>query len=140
VPIVPGRPKTKPKPLNLPDLSALTLLVVDDNDDAVDMLASFLHACGAYVLQTRTASDALAYVDTAPKLDGIVTDLAMPVMTGIDLLKKVRAHPQRSQLPVIALTGHYEDYANAEGFEAFLKKPVDFDQLCTAILTLVRRQ
>ena len=130
----------KLKPLNLPDLSRLTLLVVDDNEDTVDTLASFLHACGAHVLKARTASGALAYVDTTPKLDAIVTDLAMPEMTGIDLVRTVRAHPRRSELPVIALTGYYEDYANAEGFEAFLKKPVDFDQLCTAILTFVGRQ
>jgi two-component system, chemotaxis family, CheB/CheR fusion protein len=137
---MPARPKTESKPLNLPDLSGLTLLVVDDHDDSVDALASFLHACGAHVLPARTGSAALAYVDTTPQIDAIVTDLAMPGMSGIDLLKKVRAHPQRSQLPVIALTGYYEDYANAEGFEAFLKKPVDLDQLCTAVLTLVGRQ
>jgi len=55
-------------------------------------------------------------------------------------LKRVRAHPQSSQLPVIALTGYYEDYFNADGFGAFLKKPVDLDQLCTAIVTLVDRR
>jgi len=41
------------------------------------------------------------------------------------------------ELPVIALTGQYEDYAKANGFDAFLKKPVDFDQLCDAIAALV---
>jgi len=92
------------------------------------------------LLEARTASGALAYIDRAPKLDAVVTDLAMPQMDGIELLKKVRAHPQRHTLPVIALTGFYEDYAGAEGFEAFLRKPVDLDLLCSAITALVERR
>jgi len=128
------------KALNLPDLSRLTLLVVDDNDDSVDMLAGFLHACGADVLEARTPFRALSYLDTVPRLDAIITDLAMPGMTGVDLLERVRAHPRRSRLPVIALTGYYEDYAQAQGFDAFLRKPVNFDELCSAINRLVRRR
>jgi len=134
------RARNAAKPLNLPDLSGFTLLVVDDNADTVDALAAFLQACGAYVLQAHTGAGALAYVDSNPELDAIVTDLAMSEMSGVDLLKKVRAHPRRSDLPVVALTGRYEDYADVEGFEAFLKKPVDFDQLCDAIVTLVARR
>jgi len=128
------------KPLNLPDLSGFTLLVVDDNEDTVDALAAFLQACGASVLQAHSGAGALAHVDSSPKLDAIVTDLAMPEMSGVDLLRKVRAHPRRSDLPVVALTGHYKDYADVDGFEAFLKKPADFDQLCDAIVTLVARR
>ena len=128
------------KPLNLPDLSPFTLLILDDNDDSLDMLTAFLSACGAQILQARTASGALAYIDGAPKLGAIVTDLAMPEIDGVEFLKKVRAHPQRRTLPVIVLTGFYEDYAGADGFEAFLRKPVDFDLLCSAITTLVERR
>lgn len=128
------------KPLKLPDLSRLTLLVVDDNDDSLEMLAAFLRACGAHVLQARTGSGALAYVDTAPKLDAIVTDLAMPEMDGLGLLNRVRAHPQRSQLPLIALTAPLRGLRQRGWFRAFLKKPVDFDQLCDAIVALVERR
>jgi hypothetical protein len=44
-----------PGPLKLPDLSGLTVLVVDDNDDAVEVLTTFLKACGADVLFARSA-------------------------------------------------------------------------------------
>jgi len=91
------------KPLNLPDLSRLTLLVVDDNADSVEMLAAFLKACGARVLVARSAAGALAHVDAAPRLDAMVTDLAMPQMDGVELVRKVRARPDRTGLPVIAL-------------------------------------
>jgi len=79
------------KPLNLPDLSRLTLLVVDDNADSVEMLAAFLKACRARVLVARSAAGALAHVDAAPRLDAMVTDLAMPQMDGVELVRKVRA-------------------------------------------------
>jgi len=136
---MPSRAATT-KPLNLPNLARLTVLVVDDNNDSVDMLAAFLHACGAKVLKARTSFRALSYVHTTPRLDAIVTDLAMPGMSGVDLLQRVRAHPRRSRLPVIALTGYYEDYAQAQGFDAFLRKPVNFDELCSTINRLIRRR
>jgi CheY-like chemotaxis protein len=62
------------------DLSGLTLLVVDDNDDALDMLTTYLRSCGAHVLQTRSAIGALAYVDTNQSIDAVATDLSMPHM------------------------------------------------------------
>jgi len=119
------------RPINLPDLSGLTLLVVENDDDSLDLLRDALNACGAHILEARTGIGALAYVNTAPRVDVLLTDLSMPTMDGIELLSKVRAHPTRKSLPAIALTGHYEKYAgsNTTGFDALLKKPVDFDEL-----------
>jgi CheY-like chemotaxis protein len=51
-----------PSPLNFPDLRGLTLLVVDDNEDAVEVLSMFLEICGAAVLVARTAMGGLTYV------------------------------------------------------------------------------
>jgi CheY-like chemotaxis protein len=78
---------------DLPDLSRLTLLAVDDNADALEVLGTILKACGAHVLEARDATDALAYVDTTPGLDAIITDLSMPGMDGVELARKVRQKP-----------------------------------------------
>jgi CheY-like chemotaxis protein len=121
------------RPLALPNLNGRTILVVDDNDDALDMLGTFLQACGAYVLQARTAPGALAYIDTHPHIDVLITDLSMPEMDGTELVRRLRAHPSRSNIPAIALTGFYEFYLNTSDFTAFLRKPADLDRLCTAI-------
>jgi len=128
------------RPINLPDLSGLTLLVVEDDDDSLDLLRNVLNAYGAHVLEARTGIGALAYVNTTPKIDVLLTDLSMPTMDGIELLCKIRAHPTRNSLPAIALTGYYEKYAgtNTTGFDALLKKPVDFDELARTIKALVR--
>jgi CheY-like chemotaxis protein len=127
-------------PPNLANLTGLTLLVVDDNDDNLDMLGTFLRACGAHVLQARNAGSALAYVSTTTRIDAIITDLAMPTMDGVELARRVRQLPGRQSTPVIALTGFYEKYMNthAARFDAFLRKPVNLDELCKTVLTLTQ--
>jgi CheY-like chemotaxis protein len=122
----------------LRDLSGLTLLVVDDDDAALDALTRLLTACGATVLRASTASAALAYLDTAVKIDGLISDLSMPDMDSIELIQQVRQHPSRYRLPAIALSGACATHLEARGFDTFLAKPVDLDQLCAAIRSVRR--
>src|SRR5260370_14654800 len=91
--------------VRLPDLSGLTLIVAEDTDDSLDVLTTFLQACGARVLAARNGLEALAYLETTPEVDAIVTDLAMPQMDGVELVRKLRDHPGRKPLVAIALTG-----------------------------------
>jgi len=123
---------------NFPNLAGLTLLAVDDNDDNAETLAAVLRAGSADVFQARASAAALAYLDTAPRIDAIVTDLAMR-MSGVELLKKVRAHPRRWRMPVI-VTGYDQEYVGVTGFDAFFHKPVNFDRLCATICALVNRR
>jgi CheY-like chemotaxis protein len=127
------------RPLDLPDLSGLTLLVVDDNDDSLDVLSTFLRACGAHVLSARGALVALSYVDTQSRIDVVVTDLSMPNIDGVEFVQRLRSHPRGRSVPAIALTGFYEQYMDTlgTGFNAFLRKPVNFDHLCKTIRSVV---
>ena len=126
-------------PPDLPNLSGRTILIVEDNDDALDMLSTFLRACGAHVLQARGALAALSYVETQPKIDAVITDLSMPNIDGVEFVQRLRAHRRGRSIPAIALTGFYEQYMNtqAAGFNAFLRKPVDFDDLCRTIRSVL---
>jgi CheY-like chemotaxis protein len=127
------------RPLDLPDLTSRTVLIVDDNGDALEMLGTFLRACGAYVLEARSAVGALAYVDTQPRIDVIITDLSMPDMDGVELVRRLRNHPSRASIPAVALTGFYEFYLDTTGFDAFLRKPVNLDELCKTIMTAIEK-
>src|SRR6266566_1017062 len=129
-------------PGNLPDLRGLTLLVVDDDVDAVDVLSMYLRACGAAILTAHTASGGLVYIDAAPKLDAVITDLSMPRMDGVEFVRKIRQHPSplRRGVPVIALTGFEERYMQTQEFDAYLRKPVDLDTLCRAIQSVIGRR
>jgi CheY-like chemotaxis protein len=126
-------------PLKLPNLHGLHLLVVDDDMDALDILVTFLQACGAFVFAAATVSGALSYIETARrKVDAVVTDIAMPGTDGVEFAQKLRGHPKSGTLPIIALTGFYEDYPNTDVFDAYLKKPVNLDKLASTITSLAR--
>jgi len=123
--------------LKLPDLSRLTVLVVDDNEDAIEVLSSFLIACAARALFARSLPDGLVYVETEPKLDVVVTDLSMPGMDGVEFTRKIR---ERRSLPVIAITAFHHVYVSTEEFDAYIEKPVDLDKLCIVIEFLLAKR
>ena len=121
--------------LDLPDLAGKTLLVVEDNDDHLELLSTFLEFCGAKVAVARNVDAALTYLRIA-KFDMVISDLAMPGKDGLDLIRSVRASagPERT-VPAIAVTGFYEQYAGAraQGFDVFLQKPVKVDALASTL-------
>jgi len=117
----------------LPDFSGITVLVVDDDAAALDALTLLLRACGAHVIPAESAVAALAHLDTAAKIDALISDLSMPEMDGIELIQRVRRHPSRYRLPAIALSGAGTTYMEARGFDMFVTKPVDVARLCAAI-------
>jgi len=130
-------------PPALPDLSGLTLLVVEDDPDSRDILHEVLRAAGALVSAAANVSAALAYLKTA-RYDVVISDVAMPQRDGLDLIAAIRGAtgPRGGKLPPIAVTGfpeRYEDIAKTLGFDAFFRKPVDFDVLCVTIRELARR-
>ena len=112
------------------DLAGHHVLVVDDNEDTRDVLATMLEAHGATVTTVGSVADARN--ELAMRLpDVLVTDLAMPVEDGFGLLDYCRHHDdQRLQsLPILALTAYggqqAQDRVIAAGFDAYLPKPVE---------------
>lgn len=103
------------------------VLVVDDNNDAVDTLQSFLEAAGHDVAVARNGQDALAAARTsAPTF--VFLDIGLPDMDGYQLASRLRALPETSSSSFIALTGYGKtedrERAHAAGFNHFLVKPV----------------
>jgi two-component system CheB/CheR fusion protein len=132
---------TTPSSSQVPDLSGLTMLVVDDDEDAIEVLSAMMSACGADVLVARSASEGLGYLDTTPQLDVVVTDISMPRIDGYEFTRKIRAHSSpHSSVPVIALTGFHQTYMITESFDAFLQKPVDLERLGAVIKILLARR
>jgi two-component system, chemotaxis family, CheB/CheR fusion protein len=126
--------------VGLPDLSGLSVLVVDDTDDVLDLLRTYLTACGARVLAAASGLAALRHLATEAHIDVVVSDLTMPHMDGFELLHWIRAQNGGRRVPVIALTGYPERYAQTDGrFDAFLEKPVHLDELCGVIKATVEK-
>lgn len=124
----------------LADLSGLHVLIVEDDADGLELLQTVFRACGAHTVAARNVVTALAYLDTA-RFDALVTDLALPDRDGLDLIRTVRGRPgPERMIPAIAVTAFYEQYerlALAAGFNAYLRKPIDLESLCTTVRRLV---
>ncbi|MES2686116.1 MAG: PAS domain-containing protein [Pseudomonadota bacterium] len=115
---------------------ARTVLLADDNRDAVDVLAELLRLDGHLV---HTANDGLQAVELAAQLrpDVLVLDIGMPGMNGYEVARHVRAQPWGSRLLLIAATGWGQEddrqKALAAGFDLHLTKPFDPLQLSAVI-------
>jgi CheY-like chemotaxis protein len=126
------------------DLGGVHVLAVDDERDALTLVAEVLEAAGARVTSVSSAQLALAVLDNdAP--DVIVADLGMPLMDGYQFIDGVRRHrnPRVRELPAAALTAYArsEDRMKAlrAGFHIHLTKPIDPVELVTTIAALANR-
>lgn len=76
----------------------------------------------------------------APPIDVVVTDVFMPVLSGISLVEKIRQEPSLAALPVVVITSGGEkerEKLAALGVSLFLRKPVSYQDVAGAIGTLV---
>ncbi len=107
-----------------------TIYVIDD-DEAVRQSIEFLLKTAG--IEVRSFESAKAFLDVLPEITGgcVVTDVRMPDITGIDLLRRVRE--VKPELPVIVITGHGDVPLAVEamklGAADFLEKPFDDDLL-----------
>jgi two-component system CheB/CheR fusion protein len=118
-------------------LTGLSVLIVDDAPDAANALHELLEMEGAAV---RSASSGRAALDLAARerFDVVVSDLAMPGMDGLALLRALHETPLNPGTPAIACTGFNRpkdiEMAHEAGFAAHLGKPIGVAELVDTIL------
>ena len=134
-----------PPAYEYPDrLDGLKVLVVDDEPDTREMLSIVLARCGALVTAAGSTREALAAVEKQ-RPDLLICDIGMPGEDGYDLIRRVRAMPERSdaRLPAIALTAYarVEDRLQAlrAGYQMHVPKPIELAELIAVAASLVRR-
>ena len=127
-----------------PELTGIRVLLVDDEADSREMMASALQACGATVVSATSAKDALVALRRS-HIDVMLSDIAMPEKDGYELIREVRgaAAARIAALPAAAVTACVRDdereQALAAGFQMHLAKPVHPAALVRAVATLARR-
>lgn len=110
--------------------------VIDDDPAVRDSLSFLLETAD---LRSRTYESAVAFLEALPEVtDGcVVTDVRMPEMTGIELVKRLKA--QGFALPIVMITGHADVPLAVEAMKAgvadFIEKPFDDEALLSAIRT-----
>ena len=123
---------------------SVSILVVDDEPDVADLFRQCFRRearNGTYVLHFaysgEEALDKLA-AGIEPQLIVILSDINMPVMDGLELLREIKA--RRPDLPVMMGTAYGDDerrrLAGEDGAAEFITKPVDFDILKTQLRDL----
>ena len=124
-----------------PDLSGLTVLVIEDDADCREVFHEALQSHGARVLEAEEVMTAQECVRSL-KVDLVVTDLALPGRDGTTFLKWLRQQPhdKGGDLPAIAVTAFDKRFAPTEvtGWAAYLRKPVRPDDLVRTIADLLR--
>lgn len=108
--------------------------IIDDDEAMRDSLLFLLESAG---LRARASASAKAFLETLPdpSLGCIVTDIRMPDMTGLELVKRLRAEGRDH--PVVVITGHGDVALAVEAMKAgvidFIEKPFDDEALLAAI-------
>jgi CheY-like chemotaxis protein len=117
-----------------------SVLVVDDQADAREMLTEFLSTCGFLVHTTADGVDAISVAARVhPSI--ILMDLMMPRMDGCEATRRLKADPRTMAIPIIALSAHaHPQLARAAGCDHFFRKPCDLHQLAEEMRKWVDRR
>jgi two-component system chemotaxis response regulator CheY len=119
-----------------------TILIVDDSSSLRTVVKLSLTRAGFQVIEACDGQDALTRLDQASKVHLVVSDVNMPNMDGISLVKAVKAHPKHRFMPVIMLTTEGQqskmEQGRAAGARAWLVKPFNPTQLLDAVSRLVQ--
>lgn len=125
-----------------PRLDGIRVLFVDDEEDARDVGQAALRELGAAVTVASGAREALALL-AEPAFDVLVSDIGMPEMDGLTLMRTVRQQPATARLPAVALTAFAmlpdRQAGLAAGFQRYVAKPIEVRGLATAILEALGR-
>jgi PAS domain S-box-containing protein len=130
-----ARPSSRP-------LAGGDVLIVEDHDDARELVASVLAAAGADVRTATSAGEALESVARAMP-DLLVADLGLPGEDGYALLERIRAMgtPAARALPAVALTAlarpSDQERAQSAGFLRYIIKPIDPTDLVNALVSVL---
>lgn len=120
----------------------LRILIVDDNADSADSLASLLELDGHVATPVYSAQDALDKV-ASTDVDAVVLDIGLPQMDGYEVARRIRQLDRGAGIRLIALSGYGQkedrEKSEAAGFDDHLVKPADFAMLAAA-LDACRRQ
>lgn len=119
-----------------------SILIVDDSESIREVVSFTLENAGHKVYVAVDGQDALKFLDGNTKIDLIITDLHMPVMDGITLIKKVRANDNFKYIPILFLTTESQASKKMEAKEAgatgWIIKPFVPEKLLAALNKVIR--
>jgi CheY-like chemotaxis protein len=119
----------------------LNVLLVEDDDGTRALYSYMLASAGYKVTAVRNGLEALAEIQVN-RPDVIVTDIAMPVLSGLDLIAALRSNDEFADLPVVAMTScgeNLREEARTAGATDVIAKPTEQARMREAIEAAVSR-
>jgi two-component system, chemotaxis family, chemotaxis protein CheY len=114
-----------------------TIMVVDDSASVRQMVSFTIKNCGYNTIEASDGADALVKMNGSSSVSMIITDLNMPNLDGIGLIRKVRVNPSYKFIPIIMLTTESQEARKTEGKQAgatgWIIKPFKPEQLVAVV-------
>jgi len=109
-------------------LRGLKLLFVEDEEDLLSIISDALHKLKANYLTATNGVEALEILEENPDIDAVITDINMPYMNGLDMIRTMKE--KGLDMPIIIMSAHteteYISKAKEYGVDEYLLKPFDF--------------
>lgn len=124
-------------------ISASSILVAEDNDDVAMLICNMLRDNGYVVSRAVDGQEALEMLrEELP--DMLITDIAMPRMDGLELMRSVRADETMCCLPIVVVSARVEDHERLDGIsagaEVYLAKPFINEELLLIVNKLLEQR
>ncbi|MBN1644058.1 MAG: response regulator [Dehalococcoidales bacterium] len=112
------------------------ILVVEDDNKTSELLRDILQSNGYRVIEAKNGKEAIEH--TVKEMPDLITmDLQLPVMSGLDAARAIKANPVTKHIPVIAITAlamrGQDQIALRAGCDGYISKPFDVDTLIEKI-------
>jgi two-component system response regulator len=132
-------------------MKSKTILLVEDNadDEALTFRALMKNNIGSQLVVARDGAEALDYLFATGQYSGrdmnlvpqvVLLDLNLPKVSGLEVLRQLRANERTKHLPVVILTSSNEEQDRLHGYEnganSYVRKPVDFNQFIESVRQL----
>ncbi len=119
----------------------ISLLVIDDSASIRQLVSFALKSADCNVFEAKDGMEAMAEL-AHKRVDMVITDLNMPGMDGLELIKKIRTMPESKYIPIIMLTTESQEDKKQEGKKAgasgWIVKPFTSEQLLAVVKKFLR--
>ncbi|MFD2515018.1 response regulator [Pontibacter locisalis] len=115
-----------------------TILIAEDSSVILNLTKKILELQNYKILTAKNGGEVIKQVENN-KIDAILMDLNIPVKSGMDCTREIRAHKDKdiANIPIIAVTGNANNYSMEDfkeaGINDYLPKPLDFDALVLTV-------
>jgi two-component system, chemotaxis family, response regulator PixH len=113
-----------------------TILIVEDTPSQLELISHYLQESGYAVIGVTNAKDAVEKA-ISQQPDLILTDVVMPGMSGFELCRTLKRHPETAQIPVVFCTSKAQKidriWGLRQGADAYITKPFTREQLVDAL-------